>query len=251
MASDMRVYSYCDGRTPERHRSVLLPDQRNLQVGGAVLLGIEAAAVDIAGAPEQQVAPEIDEVVLHEIRPFLETEGCEDLSEYALGRVDRPRRVSGRRDLVEYVGKPLNERSYLVGLISNEVDLLRPRCDRMGALPLHVPADLDPRERHGTIGVGRVDDLKFEPIERQIFESALEIERLERAVRVLARPYLRSDALPVSEHRLLDLGYIQFHVVCPRLIAGGLCRGSPNPAITRSNNSDALIPLHMRTLRCR
>ena len=137
--------------------------------------------------------------------PSLRPNGTKALSEYALGRVDRPGRVSGRRDLVEHVGKSLREGSYLVALIGNEVDLLRARSDRMRALPQHVPADLDPRERHGTVGVGRVDDLELESIGRQIFESALEIERLERAVRVLARPYLRSDALPVSEHRLLDL----------------------------------------------
>src|SRR5882757_9833734 len=104
MASDMRVYSYCDGRTPERHRSVLLSDQRNLQIGRAVLLRIKAAAVNIARAPEQQVASEVDQVVLHEVRPFLESEGGEGPSEYALRRVERPRRVSCRRDLVEYVG---------------------------------------------------------------------------------------------------------------------------------------------------
>ena len=96
----------------------------------------------------------------------------------------------------------------------------------MRALPQHVPADLDPRQRHGAVGVGRVDDLELEPIGRLIFEGALEIERLERAVRVLARPHLRSDALPVSEHRLLDFRYVCFHAACPRLIAGGLRRGS-------------------------
>jgi len=61
-----------------------------------------------------------------------------------------------------------------------------------------MPDDPDPRERHGAEGVGRVDDLELEPIGRLIFESALEIERLERAVRVLARPDLDGDALPVS-----------------------------------------------------
>src|SRR6202030_1321650 len=113
--------------------------------------------------------------------------------------------VSCRRDLVEYVDKSLRKGSYLVSLISNEVDLLRARRDRMRALPQHVPADSDPRQRHGTVGVGRVDDLELEPIGLKIFESALEIERLERAVRVLGctRPHLRSNALPVSEHRLL------------------------------------------------
>ncbi len=120
------------------------------------------------------------------------------------------------------------EWSYLVGLISNEIDLLRARSDRMGALPQHVPADFDARQRHGTVRIGRVDDLKLEPIGRQVFESALEIERLERAVCVLARtrPYLGSDALPVSEHRLLDFRYVCFHGACPRLIAGRLRRGS-------------------------
>src|ERR1700750_3328236 len=74
-----------------------LPDQRDLQIGRPVLLGIKAAAVDVAGAPEQQVAPEVDQVVLHEIGSFLETEGDEGFSEYALGRVDGPRCVSNRR----------------------------------------------------------------------------------------------------------------------------------------------------------
>src|SRR6266700_4402669 len=69
-------------------------------------------------------------------------------------------------------------------------------------------------------------DLKLESIGRQIFEGALEVERLERAVRVLARPYLRSVALPVSEHRFPDFRYVWFHAACPRLIAGGLRRGS-------------------------
>src|ERR1700674_4219093 len=98
----------------------LLPDQRDLQVGGAVLLGIKAAAVDIAGAPEQQISSEIHQVVLHEVRCFFQPEGNERLAEYALRRVDRPRGVSCRRDFVEDVGKPLRERSYLVALISNE-----------------------------------------------------------------------------------------------------------------------------------
>src|SRR6266478_2279387 len=193
----------------------LLSDQRDLQIGGAVLFGIKAAAVDIAGAPEQQVASEVDQVVLHEIRPFLESEGSEGLSEYALGRVDRPGGISCRRDFVEDVGKPLRERSYLVALISNEVDLLRARSNRMGALPQHVPADLDPRQRRGTVRVGRVDDLEFESIGRQVSESALEMERLERAVQILARPHLRSDALPVSEQRFPDFRYICFHGACP------------------------------------
>src|SRR5580704_13720780 len=159
MASDMRVNSYCDGRTPERHRSSLLSDQRNLQVGRAVLLRIKAAAVNIARAPEQKIPSEVDQVVLHEIRSLLETEGDKGLSKDALGCVDRPRRVSCRRDLVEYVGKSLRKGSYLVSLISNEVDLLRARRDRMRALPQQVPADLDPRERRGTVGVSRVDNL--------------------------------------------------------------------------------------------
>src|SRR6476620_5403007 len=208
--------------------SGLLSDQRDLKIGGAVLLGIKAAAVDIAGAPEQQVASDVDEVILHEIRPFLETEGNKRLSEYALRCVDCPRRVSRRCDLVEYINKSLREGSYLVGLVSNEVDLLRARSDRMRALPQHMPADLDPRKRHGTVGVGRVDDLELKPVGRQVFESALEVERFERAVCILAcaRPHLRSDALPVSEHRLLDLRDVWFHAACPRLTAGGLRRGS-------------------------
>ncbi len=50
--------------------------------------------VDIAGTPEQQIAPEIDEIIFHEVRPFLQSEGSEALSEDALGRVERPRSIS-------------------------------------------------------------------------------------------------------------------------------------------------------------
>src|SRR5271163_1255272 len=63
----------------------LLPYQRDLQIGGTVLLGIKAAAVNVASAPEQQIPPEIHKIVLHEIRSLLQTEGNESLSEYALG----------------------------------------------------------------------------------------------------------------------------------------------------------------------
>src|SRR5271170_3998198 len=63
----------------------LLTYQRDLQVGGTVLLGIKAAAVDIARAPEQQIPPEVHKIVLHEIRSLFQTEGNESLSEYALG----------------------------------------------------------------------------------------------------------------------------------------------------------------------
>src|SRR5271163_4837445 len=59
---------------------------------------------------------------------------------------------------------PCARGGYLIGLISNAVDLLYARSDRMGALPLDVPADLDPRERHSTIGIGRVDDIQLESI---------------------------------------------------------------------------------------
>jgi len=63
----------------------LLSDQRDLQIGRAILLGIEATAVNVTGTPEQQIVSEIDQVVLHEVRPLLETEGREGFSEYALG----------------------------------------------------------------------------------------------------------------------------------------------------------------------
>src|ERR1700736_4820086 len=105
-------------------RNSSLPDQRDLEVGGAVLFRIEAAAVDLARPPEQQVAFEVDEIVLHEVRPFFQGEGSEALSEYALRRVDRPRSVSSRRDLIEHIGKPLREGSYLVALVGNEVHFL-------------------------------------------------------------------------------------------------------------------------------
>jgi len=122
--------------------------------------------------------------------------------------------------LLRTSGKPLHERCYLIGFIGNEIDLLRARRNRVRALPEHVSADFDARERHGTVGIGGVDDLELEPVGRQIFECALEIERLERAVRVLARPYLGGDALPVSEQRLLEFRYVCFHATCPCLIAG-------------------------------
>src|SRR5882672_8222739 len=89
----------------------LLSDQRDLQVGGAVLLGIKAAAIDIAGAPEQHIPSEIHEVVLHKVRSFFQAEGNKALSEYALRGVDRPRCVSIGRDLVEHIGKSLREGS--------------------------------------------------------------------------------------------------------------------------------------------
>src|SRR5258708_24023573 len=98
-------------------------DQRDLKVGGPVLLGIKAAAVYIARAPEQQVSSQIDEIVLHEIRPFLQTEGGKRLSEEALRQADRPRGVSCRGDLVEHIGKSRRKQSVLVSLICNEVDL--------------------------------------------------------------------------------------------------------------------------------
>src|SRR4029077_14458339 len=88
----------------------LLSDQWDLQVGGPVLLGIKGAAVDVARTPEQQIPSKIDEIVLHEIRPFLQTERDKRLSEDALGRVDRPRRVSCRSDLVEHIAKSRRKR---------------------------------------------------------------------------------------------------------------------------------------------
>src|SRR5260370_8400749 len=98
----------------------------------------------------------------------------------------------------------MRERSYLVDLIGNEVHLLRAWSDRMRAPPKHVPANLDPRERHCTIGVGRVDDLELKSIRWQILESALEVERLERAICVLSRPppHPRTDPLPLPHPRL-------------------------------------------------
>src|SRR5882672_7507811 len=95
----------------------LLSDQRDLQVGGAVLLGIKAAAVDIAGAPEQHIPSEIYKVVLHEVRSFLQSEWNKALCKYTLGHVDRPETISIRRDFIEHVGKSLRERSDLVALI--------------------------------------------------------------------------------------------------------------------------------------
>jgi hypothetical protein len=95
-----------------------------LQIGRAILFRIKATAVDIARPPEQQVASEVDEIVLHKVRPFVETKGGEGFPEYTLGCVDRPKRVSSLRYLVEYIGK--------LPFIRNEVDLLRAPSDRMG-----------------------------------------------------------------------------------------------------------------------
>jgi hypothetical protein len=103
-----------------------------LQIGRAILFRIKATAVDIARPPEQQVASEVDEIVLHKVRPFVETKGGEGFPEYTLGCVDRPKRVSSLRYLVEYIGKYLREGSYLVPFIRDEADLLRAPSDRMG-----------------------------------------------------------------------------------------------------------------------
>jgi hypothetical protein len=74
--------SLADDRTPLMPafgQTGLLPDQRNLEIGGAVLLRIKAAAVNIARPPEQQVAFKVDEVVLHEVRPFFQSDAAEVL----------------------------------------------------------------------------------------------------------------------------------------------------------------------------
>ena len=52
--------------------------------------------------------------------------------------------------------------------------------------PQHMAANPDPRERHGAVGIGRVDDLELETVGGEIFEGPLEIERLERAIGVFA-----------------------------------------------------------------
>src|SRR5436190_1161609 len=111
-------------------------------------------------------------------------------------RIARPGLLSDQRDL-EVGG------AVLLRIKPAAVDIPRARSDGVSALPQHVAANLDPRERHGPVRVGRVDDLELESIGWQIFECALEVERFERAVCVLARPYLRRDALPVSKHRFL------------------------------------------------
>src|SRR5438105_4079104 len=177
MPIDQWIMSISSTRLP--YHALLLPDQRDLQVGRPVLLDIKAAAVDVASAPEQELTPEVDEVVLHEIRSLLEAEGDKRLAEDALGRIDSPRSVSRRGDLIEHVGKSLRERSDLVAFIGNKIDLLRAGSDRVGALPKHVPDDPDARERHGSVGIGGVDDIELEPVGRQIIESAREIERLQ------------------------------------------------------------------------
>src|ERR1700751_2394982 len=113
------------------------------------------------------------------VRAFLQAEWSEAFSEDALGRIDGPRSVSNGCDLVEHVDKDLRKRSDLVALIGNEVDFLRARRNWVRALPEHVPADPDTRERRGPVGVGRVGDLELEAVGWLILESTLEIERLE------------------------------------------------------------------------
>jgi len=116
----------------------------------------------------------------------------------------------------------------------------------MLTLPRHMPTDFDARERHSTVRVSRIDDLELEPIRRQIFEGALEVERLERAVRVLcrARPHLRGDALPVADIALI------FVMSASMLLAFGWllddCAAAPSIAVTISRkSSDALMPFRM------
>ena len=61
-------------------RKIVLPSilrfapQWDLEVGRPVLLGVEAAAVDVSCPPEQIVALDIDQVVLHEVAALGEAE---------------------------------------------------------------------------------------------------------------------------------------------------------------------------------
>ena len=125
----------------------LLPDQRNLQVRGPVLFLVESATVYVAGAPEQHVSIEVDEVVLHEVLPFREPERCERLAEDALRLVYFPFVVAPRGNLVEQVGEAGMHSDHFIGLVRYEVDLLCTVGDGMSATPEHVAADVD--TRHG------------------------------------------------------------------------------------------------------
>jgi hypothetical protein len=80
-----------------------------------------------------------------------------------------------------------------------------------------------------TILIRRIDHVELEAIGRQILESTLEIKRLDRAVRVFARPDLGRNALPVPEQDLLDRRDVSFHDICFRLIVGRLRGGCIEP----------------------
>ena len=57
----------------------LLAYKRNLQIRRPILFPVETASVDIAGAPEEHVAVQVDQVELHEVAAFARPKGANDL----------------------------------------------------------------------------------------------------------------------------------------------------------------------------
>src|SRR6478672_1128009 len=159
-----------------RRRSLrfsLRSDHWNLEVRRPVLLCIEATAIDVASAPKQETIPQIDEIIFGEVGAFLKTEGNERLAEDALRASDGPWRISGRGDFVQDIREALRKWRHFVSFISHEIDLLRAGCNGMGAAPLHVALDEDPRQRCRPVCVGRVDDRQLEAVASNILEGAL------------------------------------------------------------------------------
>src|SRR5206468_1710854 len=105
--------------------------QRDLEVRRPVLLGVEAAAVNVSCPPEQIVPLNIDQVVLHEVTPLGQAERRKRLPENALTLPCLPGREPSRRQLVEEIRKARDHRRDLVRLVRDEVRLLCAAGDRV------------------------------------------------------------------------------------------------------------------------
>jgi hypothetical protein len=147
----------------------LLSHERNLKIGRAVLFRIETAAIDIARAPEQQVAPQIDEIVLHKFDPSLRPNGAKVFRKMLWGAPTAHVAYTAVATLFSTSANPWANGSPRSSR-QRRSDLLRSRRDRMRALPDHMAADLDPRERQRSVRVRRVDDFKLEAVGWQKFE---------------------------------------------------------------------------------
>src|SRR5271170_3466487 len=90
-----------------RIRARLFGHERNLEVGRPVRLGVEAAAVDVPGTPEEETARQVHEVVLLEVLARHESKRTERLAEDALRPTELPRLVPVGSDLREHIGEPL------------------------------------------------------------------------------------------------------------------------------------------------
>src|SRR5258708_25722666 len=119
-----------------------LSDQRNLKVRRTVLFLIETAPIDVASAPEQHVAVQIDQVVLHEIPPRDQAERREGLAEHHLRDVYFPLRISRTGNLVENVGKSLGDGRDRIVLVCNDIHLPPPARARMIPFPTHLTANV-------------------------------------------------------------------------------------------------------------